>query len=45
MNVFVTRTSAFSEPRTAATAAADFAGFLDGAAFGAYETDVRRGES
>ena len=37
--------AAIHVPSGAATAAADFAGFLDGAAFGAYGTYVRRGES
>ena len=40
-----TSTPAVSEPRTATTATTTAAGFLDGAAFGAYGTDVRRGES
>ena len=42
LKIDVTSTSAVSEPRTAATAATSFAGFLDGAAFGAYGTDGRR---
>jgi len=33
---YVTRTSAVAEPRTAATATTEFAGFRDGAASGAY---------
>ena len=40
----VTSTSAVSEPRTTATAAADFPRFRDDAAFGTYGTDgCRRG--
>ena len=42
MKFCVTSTSAMSEPRTAATATTDFAGFADGAAFGAYGIDDRR---
>ena len=42
MNVCVASTSAVFEPRTAATATTDFAGFADAAAFGAYGTDGRR---
>ena len=38
----VTSTSAVSEPRTAATAAADFSRFLDGTALRACQTDCRR---
>ena len=35
----VISTSTVSEPRTTATAATDFTGFRDDAAFGAYDTD------
>ena len=38
----VTSTSAVSEPRTSATAAACFPRFRDDTAFGAYKTDSRR---
>ena len=38
----VTNISAVSEPRTTATAATNFPGFRDGAAFGAYQIDCRR---
>ena len=38
----VTSTPAVSEPRTTATAATNFTGFRDDAAFGADETDSRR---
>ena len=38
----VTGTSAVSEPRTAATTATNFPGFLDDAAFAAYRTDGHR---
>ena len=41
MNVCVASTSAEFEPRTAATATTDFAGFVDGAAFWAHETRDR----
>ena len=39
----VTTTSAVSKPRTPATTATGFAGFLDGAAFGTCGTDRCRG--
>ena len=42
MKLGVTSSSAVSEPRTTATATTDFARFLDGAAFGAYQTGCRR---
>ena len=42
MKLGVTSSSAVSEPRTTAAATTDFARFLDGAAFGAYQTDCRR---
>ena len=42
MKLCVISTSAVSEPRTAATATTEFAGFLDRAAFGAHGTGSRR---
>ena len=38
----VVSTSAVSEPRTTVTTTTDFSRFLDGATFGAYQTDCRR---
>ena len=38
INICITSTSTTSEPRTAATATADFAGFPHGAAFGTDRT-------
>ena len=38
----VTRSSAVSEPRTAATTTTHFTRFLHGAAFGTYDTDNHR---
>ena len=42
MKLCVTRSSAVSKPRTAATTATHFTRFLDGAAFGTYNTDYYR---
>ena len=42
INIRIPSTSTVSEPRTAATATTSFAGFLDGATFGASEPDGRR---
>ena len=41
IHVRVTSTPAVSKPRTPGTATTSFAGFLDGAAFGAYGSDDR----
>ena len=42
IKIWVTSTSAIVEPRTAATAATSFPGFLHGATYGAYGIDDRR---
>ena len=42
MKLGVTSACTISEPRTTATAATNFTGFRDDAAFGADETDSRR---
>lgn len=44
LKLCVASTAAVSEPGTAATATTSFAGFIDGATFGAYGTGGRRFE-
>ena len=43
LKLCVASSSAVFEPRTAATATTEFAGFLDGAAFWAHRANGRRG--